>query len=107
MPTEHDAAIRIIGGHYDGDADPLETPNNWARAEGCLQALLDAGWKPLAHADAMAAEARREALERCIAICAEVRDGKHDAAYSASGIDAGEDFIASLISALIPGARND
>jgi hypothetical protein len=58
-------------------------------------------------AEAMAAEARREALERCIAICAEVRDGKHDAAYSASGIDAGEDFIASLISALIPGARND
>jgi hypothetical protein len=38
--TMRERLIRVIGSHYDGDADPVETPNNWARAEGAVDAML-------------------------------------------------------------------
>lgn len=51
-----DRLARVLGEHYDGSADPIDTPNNFARARGGIVAVLtamrdptpdmrDAGWK--------------------------------------------------------------
>lgn len=45
-PELVEKVARIIGAIYDGYADPIETPNNWARAEtaarAAIQAMIDA-----------------------------------------------------------------
>lgn len=37
-----DRVARAIGESYDGYADPVETPNNWARAVGAARAAIEA-----------------------------------------------------------------
>lgn len=35
-----DRLIRAVGDYYDGYADPVDTPSNWRRAEGAVEALI-------------------------------------------------------------------
>lgn len=37
---------RVIGASYDGEADPVLTPNNWARAVEAARAAIDAMREP-------------------------------------------------------------
>lgn len=37
---------RIIGDHYDGHADPVETPNNWTSAMQAARAAVEAMREP-------------------------------------------------------------
>lgn len=45
-----DRLARVLGEHYDGSADPIDTPNNFARARGGIVAVLTAMRDPTSEA---------------------------------------------------------
>lgn len=99
--TKPERVALDLSGHSDTEAIlPADQADGEDSIEYVRADLHDALLTRLASAEAALARAREEAFDACINLCAEVRDGKHDDAYARSGIDAGEDFIASLIRAL-------